>query len=334
MANNPALSIIVPIYNVERWLPACIESILLQTYTDWELILVDDGSPDSCGQICDEYSIKDSRIKVIHQQNGGQSVARNHGLDISKGKYITFVDPDDYVVDQYTYSDNIKKMDEDPSIDMLVYPYIFPYCESSAGGSRFSGPVGYISDKESLFASFISPGSKAQPLINHAVWNKIFRREIFDTLRFPEGKIFEDTYVVPDIINLSRIVYCSEDGGYGYRVIQNSTMTSLYSYKKYHDRIIAYSRLLMYSMRYKSLLPSCYRIYSDIFFYYLGMVHSYVQEQYDKELMSYVDYCASLSFSWRLVLLQSETLKRKLYLSVLKILGYKKFIGLLLKYRR
>mgnify|MGYP004453649011 CR=1 FL=1 len=93
----PKISIIVPIYNVEKYLPRCIDSILAQTFTDFELILVDDGSPDNCGKICDEYAKKDNRIKVIHKENGGVSSARNIGLDVAKGEYISFVDSDDVI---------------------------------------------------------------------------------------------------------------------------------------------------------------------------------------------------------------------------------------------
>ena len=94
---NPVISIIVPVYKVEKQLNKCIESILNQTFKDYELILVDDGSPDNCGHICDEYEKKDSRIKVIHKKNGGLSDARNAGLDIALGKYIGFVDSDDII---------------------------------------------------------------------------------------------------------------------------------------------------------------------------------------------------------------------------------------------
>ena len=93
----PKVSIIVPVYKVGPYLAKCIDSILSQTLTDFELILVDDGSPDSCGEICDGYAKKDERIKVIHKQNGGLSSARNAGLDIAKGEYIGFVDSDDYI---------------------------------------------------------------------------------------------------------------------------------------------------------------------------------------------------------------------------------------------
>ena len=104
------LSIIVPIYNVEPYLRKCIDSILAQTFTDFECILVDDGSPDNCPTICDEYAKKDSRIRVIHKENGGLSDARNAGLDIAQGEYIGFVDSDDYILEDM-YSQMILKMD-------------------------------------------------------------------------------------------------------------------------------------------------------------------------------------------------------------------------------
>ena len=95
--SKPLLSIIVPVYNVEKYIERCIKSILNQSFTNFELILVDDGSPDNCGKICDEYKKKDSRIKVIHKKNGGLSDARNAGLNIATGKYIGFVDSDDII---------------------------------------------------------------------------------------------------------------------------------------------------------------------------------------------------------------------------------------------
>ena len=105
----PLLSIIVPIYNVEKYLRRCIDSILEQTFCNYELILVDDGSPDHCGEIIDEYAKKDSRVVPVHQNNGGVGSARNSGLNIAKGEYLTFVDPDDYI-SACTYDTMIDKM--------------------------------------------------------------------------------------------------------------------------------------------------------------------------------------------------------------------------------
>ena len=99
--NRPLISVIVPVYNVEQWLPRCIESLLIQTYPNIEIILSDDGSTDECGVICDEYSKKDNRIKVIHKNNGGLSDARNCAIKQANGEYLTFVDSDDYVTNDY-----------------------------------------------------------------------------------------------------------------------------------------------------------------------------------------------------------------------------------------
>ena len=98
---HPQISIIVPVYNVEQYLQSCIDSIITQTYTDWELLLVDDGSPDRSGEICDEYAKKDNRIRVFHKRNGGVSSARNLGLDKAQGEWVTFIDADDYILSDF-----------------------------------------------------------------------------------------------------------------------------------------------------------------------------------------------------------------------------------------
>lgn len=115
---KPKISIIVPVYKAEPYLKKCIDSILNQTFKDFELILVDDGSPDRCGEICDEYALKDSRIKIIHKENGGQSSARNVGLDIAQGEYIGFVDSDDWIEpDMYKKLFKVLKND---NVDMAI----------------------------------------------------------------------------------------------------------------------------------------------------------------------------------------------------------------------
>ena len=109
----PLISVIVPVYKVEPYLARCIDSILAQTFTDFELILIDDGSPDNCGRICDEYSQKNNRIQVIHKENGGLSSARNAGMEICKGDYIYFIDSDDWIEpDMYEKLDLSSKQDK------------------------------------------------------------------------------------------------------------------------------------------------------------------------------------------------------------------------------
>ncbi len=117
----PAVSVIVPVYKVEPYLRRCVDSILAQTFTDFELILVDDGSPDNCGAICDEYAEKDSRVKVIHKKNGGVSSARNMGLDAARGEYIYFCDGDDYI-EKELLADAVQAMS---GYDMVVFNTFF-----------------------------------------------------------------------------------------------------------------------------------------------------------------------------------------------------------------
>ena len=114
-------SIIIPIYNVERYLETCVNSILTQTYSDYEVILVDDGSPDRCGELCDHYAESDSRVKVVHKVNGGLSSARNAGLDIAMGEYVIFVDSDDYWDDTMAL-EHIQKNLAESNADLLVFP--------------------------------------------------------------------------------------------------------------------------------------------------------------------------------------------------------------------
>ena len=115
------LSVIIPVYNVEKYLRKCVDSILLQDFANMEVILVDDGSPDNSGAICDEYAEKDARVKVIHKENGGVSSARNTGLDVAQGKYIAFVDSDDYLLPN-SFQPNVEYMENHPDIDLLQFP--------------------------------------------------------------------------------------------------------------------------------------------------------------------------------------------------------------------
>ena len=115
----PKLSVIVPVYNVKKYLIECLNSILSQTFTDFELILVNDGSTDNCGEICDKYASQDSRVVVIHKENGGLSSARNSGLEYASGKYITFIDSDDYYTNEHIYEQCITKLEQNNEIDFI-----------------------------------------------------------------------------------------------------------------------------------------------------------------------------------------------------------------------
>lgn len=185
--SQPLVSIIVPIYKVEPYLRRCLDSIVNQTYTNLEIILVDDGSPDDCPQICDEYVAKDERIVVIHKENGGLSDARNAGLDICKGEYISFVDSDDWVDEKYVevLLDLAVKENADISICEIKKTNQFEQF-SLADKISFETytPIDAINRMFSKTeASFI------------AAWGKLFKAHIFKSLRFPVSKIHEDEYI-------------------------------------------------------------------------------------------------------------------------------------------
>lgn len=180
---NDLISIIIPVYKVEKYLEKCIESVLKQTYTNLQIILVDDGSPDNCGKICDEYAKKDSRIEVIHKANGGLSDARNVGISKAKGRYIGFVDSDDYIKeDMYEILLNlIKKYDADVSICNLYDVIDGNECiRNKENGIREYSRLDIL--KEVLL----------DKNIQSYAWNKLYKKELFDEIKYPIRKKYED----------------------------------------------------------------------------------------------------------------------------------------------
>lgn len=176
------VSIIVPIYNVEKYLEKCIESILSQTYKNFELILIDDGSLDNSPQICDRYAAKDERIIVIHQENRGVSEARNAGLDIAKGEYIGFVDPDDFVAPEM-YEMMVTTMERE-AVELAICGYNYFDEDGNVDRSRLY----IIRDNEILTQKEVmNRFSDMPPSIRHGVVNKLFKKSLVQNLYFVEG---------------------------------------------------------------------------------------------------------------------------------------------------
>lgn len=180
--STPEVSIIIPVYNAEQYLNRCVESIISQTYSNWELILVNDGSRDKSGKICDEYADSDERIRTIHKQNGGVSSARNSGIEYAKGRYITFVDSDDYVYESF-----LEKMLREAPADLIICGF------NNSGNDEFSPgniDADLDSDPESIYSIVNVPYFLDSP------WCKLFRKDIIDkhNLRFDLNmKLSEDT---------------------------------------------------------------------------------------------------------------------------------------------
>lgn len=230
------ISVIVPVYNVEAYLSRCINSILAQTYGDFELILVDDGSTDNSGKICDDFALSDPKIQVIHKENGGQSSARNVGLDVCTGKYIAFVDSDDFIAPNML--ENLRMLVEKENADIA---------ECSMTRVFDSAPPQNLTETDDYM---VTAGPETIPMLykdclpgSPAPCNKLYRRNLFYNLRFEEGRIYEDTLIVPFIYYRAKKVVRTPNCYYFYYQRQGSTTRSPYSIKKL-DLLFVEAKLL------------------------------------------------------------------------------------------
>ncbi len=224
---KPAISIIVPVYNAEKYIGRCLDSILAQTFSDYELILVNDGSTDTSGKICDDYSRLENRISVVHKPNGGQSTARNAGVEIAKGSYLGFVDADDYIA---------------PTMLQTLYDLVISYQADIS-------ECGYISvfkDREVVceFGKGIEFGEGnylTEKFINadifYGVVTKLFKASLFDHVHFPHGRIYEDTWMTLNFC-LEPLKYVrTEQPLYYYDQTASSTLRSELTQRKAREYI-------------------------------------------------------------------------------------------------
>lgn len=211
------ISVIVPVYNVEKYLRKCIDSILSQTYTNLEIILVDDGSVDNSGRICDEYKEKDSRIVVIHKENGGLSSARNAGIDMAHGEYIGFIDSDDYI-DSDMYEELYKNM-QDNNADLSICGILNLYQGIESKRNTPDKKVMLAAEAIKLMLTGLTVSS----------CNKLLKRKLFKDTRYPIGKTAEDAFVLIEILLKCDIVAFTSEEKYYYVHRGNSITT-----RKYH----------------------------------------------------------------------------------------------------
>ena len=191
MDNQVFFSVIVPVYKVEPYLQKCVDSVLGQTFRDFELILVDDGSPDGCPLLCDAYAQKDDRVVVIHKENGGASTARNVGLDNARGEYISFLDADDFWL-RDTVLEKIYNSLQNKPVDILILKMLRYYQTTDTYSTNINPftEADFSSDsyEERLAELIVAQAYRANP------WNKVFRRSLLENvdLKFTEGVIAED----------------------------------------------------------------------------------------------------------------------------------------------
>ena len=216
------ISVIVPVYKAEPYLRQCVDSILEQTYRDIEVLLIDDGSPDKCGEICDEYAEKDNRVRTFHTENRGVSAARNLGISESKGEYIGFVDSDDWI-EPDMYETLLKRMQEVGAdiaqCGVLQYPN---------RGSEKSELKDEVLLRDDALRALI------ESRVNNYVWNKLYNSRLFETVTFPDGMNYEDAEIIHKLLSRSNKTALVSAGLYHYRIRQGS-ITKTFSAKNLID---------------------------------------------------------------------------------------------------
>ena len=222
---KPLITVVVPIYKVEAYLDECVQSILNQTYCNLEIILVDDGSPDRCGKMCDEYDEKDVRVKVIHQKNKGLSGARNSAVDIATGEYITFVDSDDYLKEdmiEVLYNEILQY-----DAEMVAVAFEIFFEDGTRSTNPHSGEVFMYTKEEALdcflFNDYLTP----------CVCGKLYKRSLWKEIRCPEGKLFEDQFTTYKLIDQCKKVVYDTTPRYYYRKRMGSIGHSSFSKRTY-----------------------------------------------------------------------------------------------------
>lgn len=230
---NGLLSVIVPIYKVEPYLDRCIESIVRQTYTDLEIILVDDGSPDNCPQMCDDWAKKDPRIRVIHKKNGGLSDARNAGMDASSAELITFVDSDDFLTDTFIEClyDTLVETGADISICDYVKVSEDVSCPPSGGEKRGTGNIVSYRNVDCLQAMY-RPRTHGMEFIT---CGKLYKKRLFTEHRiaFPVGMLHEDTFTTYKLLYFADKIAFIDLPNYCYRMREGSIMAGRYNPKHF-----------------------------------------------------------------------------------------------------
>lgn len=304
------LSIILPVYNVSIYIRQCIDSILNQPFKDFELIIVDDGSTDSSGKICDEYSHIDSRVKVYHKPNGGLSSARNYGINQHKGKYLSFIDSDDYIVGDY-YTKAITMLDTDKSLDIVWLQYAKIY-EDGRVEKRFNEKdLLYTNNNDNRLLNYLCSKEAFACL-------KIYRSSMFKNIKYPEGQILEDLFIVPDIYTqINNLAVIRMDGYYAYRQRSSSICHTKHTPKMLMDIALSYARIIqLYKDNDREGYIKTLATYSSG---YLNAITLFPDYDYNNLKTLYEQF----NYTWREIIVASLPISQKIKLFLLKLFGYR-----------
>ena len=318
------VSVIIPVYKVEKYLKRCLESVVNQTYKNIEIILVNDGSPDKCGEICDAYARIDSRIKVIHKENGGLSSARNAALDIVSGEYIMFVDSDDWISE-----DSLEQLYEyiDADYDIINFKFSFVK-EDSKELVEMHNDIkdGYECD----LITYIDKLFTGE--LNFFIWNKLYKKNLFDEVRFPEGRNYEDLATIYKLYFNAKSIIVTDYTLYYYLLGNSNSITSNSTVKNMTDYLLNTKEIYEVNKNYLQINK---RDFSNVDTWYKMMIiqllinytkSTYKDDDLKKEILSELKNSkARISEVYK----QGKIIKYALYKSrlLIPIIKLKKFLA-------
>ena len=267
--NQPKVSVIIPVFNTSKFLKKCVNSVLKQTYKNLEVFLIDDGSTDNSGILCDDFAKTDKRVVTIHKQNGGLSPARNVGLGIATGEFIAFVDSDDFIEPTMieVLLNNIIKAGSDISI--------CSFAMETETGKPYADTPPLKNETYSKFEALALLNETRQDRFTVA-WNKLYKKELFDGLRYPENKIHEDQWTIHKLFFKTSKVSAIEDVLYHYVVHEGSIMQAKNPIKHFDDIDALFDRIEFYKTNnLKELIPGVFKTMSELFAFYREKIWGY-----------------------------------------------------------
>ena len=249
---NELISVIIPVYKVEAYLPDCVESVLGQTYQNFELILVDDGSPDNCPQMCDAFVARDARIRVIHKENGGLSSARNAGIEAARGDYLAFLDSDDLWSPLFLNRlyRAIQEVDADFSVCLFRR-----FSDSPPADLPETADTEKLTQQDAFECLF---HARNENMV--VAPNKLYRRKLFESVRYPVGQIHEDEAVIHEIIGGAKTVAWVNEVHYYYRLTPDSITNAKFSLKRLDEMKAKERRIAWFEAHNMQGLADCTRI--------------------------------------------------------------------------
>lgn len=283
MKQKTLISVVVPIYNVEDYLNRCVTSLVNQTYKNLEIILVDDGSPDSCPKICDEWAHKDSRIIVVHKVNGGLSDARNAGFNVASGELIAFIDSDDWIdIDAFEKMYN-RLLEDDSDVVSCGVKWV---SEDGSLINEVSVKDEEVFDTHSAMSEIIVDGKLKQH-----VWNKLYKRKLIEDIPFEKGKYHEDVFWSYQVFGRAQKVSLMKESFYNYVQRSNSIMGESYSVKRLDALDAMKQRCEFVRVNFPDLYDKALYIYMASCMYHLQLaVHSKQNKDVIRNIIERVGY--------------------------------------------